>query len=753
MSGSPAPLDLGRLEIDAKASAAKLVANLLQRPDQLEKVDHIRRRMVRKKASVEAMLKTAVQSQLDGVRTGLNQLQSALQDVYEIKQNLDEIEETYQSIVPLRQKLQDVRFENSNYCQLATAVENLKHIFTVPEGVRKTEDLINEGKLLQAHKHLTELETSRDDLLFELHKQPNKSPTDRNTLKHYFADVEKLSDSLGKQIFLILNRTLITVRREPSIIVTALRIIEREQRTDDAVIKRHAQTGFIPPGRPKDWRQKCFAKLEESISERIEGNEPDDRTKNKMWLVRHLELIRQRMIEDFRVIKTLLPPVFPPEYDIVHKYLHMYHNAIGHHLKEMISEELERNEIVSLLTWVNGYDGPELLKHPDIDLDSKDLGPLLETPVVEDLQNQYLKTMKSNVSEWLSNSLKTDLKDWYSNSPPDQDGEGKYNTALPVIIYQMMEQNNQVAALINHDLVQNVLMLFVDELNSFAAYYRGELTKYKERHLQNRNEPQYFLHFVIANINNCLAFADQMKQLRRWYLKNEYTETTDDDSDNIRTDRFGLLDIDFHNLGHFGTDMIVEEVFTDLRESLSELLTRSWIDSSKTVDVICATLQDYNEDLQHLKPEFHNSILTKFERVIVKEYLKALFSRKLSFKNYDERRRSAEKICTEADQYKRLIRELRPRGGQKSTLMDVLPMLSEVLKLKDTSMLSLEVTHLANKYPDVKMDQVISLLLARGDISRSEARQIAVDALREAHHLQSNHHLLLPWMPWEKMTT
>lgn len=36
--------------------------------------------------------------------------------------------------------------------QLATAVENLKHIFTVPEGVRKTEELINEGKLLQAHK-------------------------------------------------------------------------------------------------------------------------------------------------------------------------------------------------------------------------------------------------------------------------------------------------------------------------------------------------------------------------------------------------------------------------------------------------------------------------------------------------------------------------------------------------------------------------------------------------------------------------
>lgn len=49
-------------------------------------------------------------------------------------------------------KLQDVREENMRHSQYTTAMNNLKHIFTLPESVKKTEEYVHDGKLLHAHQ-------------------------------------------------------------------------------------------------------------------------------------------------------------------------------------------------------------------------------------------------------------------------------------------------------------------------------------------------------------------------------------------------------------------------------------------------------------------------------------------------------------------------------------------------------------------------------------------------------------------------
>nr|KAG5699928.1 hypothetical protein BaRGS_018227 [Batillaria attramentaria] len=641
------------------------------------------------------MLKTAVQSQLDGVRTGLNQLQSALQDVYEIKQSLDQVEEAYTSIEPLHSKLSPLMEENSKFCQLAAAQENLKHIFTVPESVKKTRDLISDGKLLQAHKHLTDLEMSRDDLLQELHRQPNQSPTDKNMLNRYFSEVQELSKELGKQLWVIIQRMLMSVRREPTLIVTALRIIERE--------------------------------------ERIEGSQLESRDENKMWLVRHLEITRQLMIDDLKVVKTLLPPVCPPDYDVVKRYTLMYHKALSQHLQELIHQELEGNEIVSLLQWVGAYDSPELMRHPEINIDVKELGPLLEPNFIVYLQNQYMKTMQTNIAEWSRNTLRSDVKDWQKEEAPEADGDGYYNTPLPVIIFQMMEQNLQVAQIIGQDLVKKVLELFTDELNRFAHEYKNEMKIYRDKHLADRKEPKFYVHYMIANINNCLSFGEYMRMLRRRYLKkDEYEEEGgEEDTEQIRKDRFQQLTEQFENIAKFCCNILLDELFIDLKESnsLNELMTRAWMASSNAIDTICATWEDYARDFVHIKPSMFDILIQEGQRRVLREYLRALLSRKLSFKNYDERRVSADKISKEGEQMKSLFKEMAPR--QDGSQFDVLPALAEVLRLRDTSMLALEITGFAQKYPDIRMEQLVNLILCRGDTSRSDAKQLAQDTLGE----------------------
>merc|ERR1719394_1408871 len=124
------------------------------------------------------------------------------------------------------------------------------------------------------------------------------------------------------------------------------------------------------------------------------------------------------MIDDLKVVKTLLPPVFPPDYDILKRYTKMYHKALSSHLEDMIHQELEGNEIVSLLQWVGAYDSPELMRHPELNIDVKELGPLLENNFIVHLRNQYLKNMKQNITEWSRNTLKSDMKDWVKDEAP-----------------------------------------------------------------------------------------------------------------------------------------------------------------------------------------------------------------------------------------------------------------------------------------------------------------------------------------------
>jgi len=109
-------MDLQQLEEQARQAALKDIQNMLQRPGQLEKVEQYRHRVARKKASEEALLKTGMQSQLDGVRVGLKQLETCMQDVREVRRRMDEVERLLRVVPEVYDALEVVREENTKHC-------------------------------------------------------------------------------------------------------------------------------------------------------------------------------------------------------------------------------------------------------------------------------------------------------------------------------------------------------------------------------------------------------------------------------------------------------------------------------------------------------------------------------------------------------------------------------------------------------------------------------------------------------------
>lgn len=222
----------------------------------------------------------------------------------------------------------------------------------MPEIVQETRELIERGELLQAHRRLMDLECTRDNLLYEQHRLDTRGTPEPGLIGAYFGQVQGLSDELAKQLWLVVQRALVTVRRDPTMLVSAMRIIEREEKMDRRLLERQRQSSFLPPGRPKRWKNRMTEVLESTVSGRIESAQAETRQSDKMWLVRLLEITRRYVLDDLLIVKNLVVQCFPPDYNTLQLFLDLYHQAVSARVQELADDDLEPNEIVSLLTWV-----------------------------------------------------------------------------------------------------------------------------------------------------------------------------------------------------------------------------------------------------------------------------------------------------------------------------------------------------------------------------------------------------------------
>ncbi|XP_017596391.1 PREDICTED: exocyst complex component 3-like protein isoform X2 [Corvus brachyrhynchos] len=652
----------------ARGAALKWASGVFYRPEKLEGLGHYRRRETQRNSSIQSRLKSTVQSYLEGVSTGLEQLRSAAQEVQSVCQDLGAARWALLDSADHFQGLQQMRELMEEHVQLASVVQVLPQIFSVHEVFSHILQLLHGQHLLEAHVELMMVEQLRDDILSQLHLRGLSSA--QATVLSYFSGLQELNESLAKQLWDIVGSSLQLVREDPVLFVTAVRIIEREEKIDDTLL---LEATFLPPGRPKGWRQKFYQVLQDTITgahfhaPRMDAEGPG--------LARHLAALQKDIVSELCVVKDLMVQCVPAHYNILSVCTATYHQALTSHLQEILQEDLDKQGLFLILEWaLRVYHSPEMMDHPDLlpEVDVSALGPLMSSELVDQTERRYVMKVKASVFEWMQRTLEVEFKEWFREEEPETDHQGFFQSALPAIVMQMLNENIQVASLITDSLQQKIYNMALEELEACLGRLREALVQCGKEHQQDRAVPKYYISYLLAVLNNNLALSNSVSSLH--------------------------------------SNTACREVPTSLQAALDRM-------QKKATQLL---LEELLLDLQLL--------LAETELLVASQYLRALLQRKMVCKSREERGQLCQRLLQDATQLRELFRGLGLDRSQQS--LEAVFALRELISLKDPALLSLEVVGFITKYPDVSDEHISTLLDIRGDVSK-EVRHVVLEMMAQ----------------------
>ncbi|CAL8262618.1 unnamed protein product [Merluccius merluccius] len=734
--------EVARAELLARGAALKWASGVFSRPEHLERLGQYKKRESQRTASIHTRLKSVVQSYLEGVGWGLRQLQESRVELGDASRALQKAGSESSRNAEVMRSMETLRELSCSHYQLLATVSNLPRLYSVRSMVAETERLVESRRLLEAHARLTELECWQDDILWQL-SGAAVSREDQQLVLQYFSGVGRLVEALGKEIWAVVSSSLALARQNPTPFVSAVRIVEREEAVDRALLEERGGVAGgaggggaggggggvrpLPPGRPRFWRERFFKVLEEAVSSRF-------RSVSYMHtrgpgLAGHLSALQHAITADLATVRHLLEQCVPPHYRLTGAYLRASHQCLQAHLALVSSWELESGEIFAVLNWVlHIYNSPDMMGEAELvaEMKSQELGPLISLEGLEQLQKKYVQSVQKRVSEWMHKALEVELTDWQRDQEPDIDHEGFYHTCLPTIITQMLEENVRVALMIGESLRDQTIQMGLCEMENLLNKFREALVQFGKEHRKDPNNSQnkLYLHYLLASISNCIILKASTEGLQRQQSSNSVYRFS-------RTPPSPMAALE--RAVRRACRLVIDQLLLELQPTLRGLLSRPWqAQGNPSTPVVCQVLERHLELYGRVRPPCRQRLQEEAQWLLVVEYVRVLMHKRLTCRNAGERQQLAQRIAHDDQQLRELFTGLEGEGSvPEVNPLALLPVLADFIRLKDPCMLSLEVSGLVTKYPDISEEHVCMLLDIRGDVSR-DVRGAVLDVLEQS---------------------
>uniref|UniRef100_A0A8C8SDT6 Exocyst complex component 3 like 1 n=1 Tax=Pelusios castaneus TaxID=367368 RepID=A0A8C8SDT6_9SAUR len=566
--------------------------------------------------------------------------------------------------------------------------------------------LLHGQHLLEAHAGLMALERLRDDIYTQLHCSRLLDDQALGVVESYFGGVQELSNQLARQLWNIVGSSWKLVREDPALFVSAVRIIEREESIDDALLLGPHTHRFLPPGRPKAWRQRFYQVMQEAITAAHfqEAQGPG--------LGRHLATLQSDILAELCVVKDLMVQCCPPHYDILSVCTLMYHRGLTSHLQDILSRDLDKQEIFTLLNWVlHVYHSPEMMGHPDLlpEVDVSMLGPLVSPEVVDQMEKKY-----ASVAEWMQRTLEVEFKEWFRDEEPEMDHLGFFQSALPVIVLQSIPPMQTPSLLPQSPHTQGPETHCFLRAPALPCWLQG-LSPFP----QNSRLPLGLVFLPSLFLRS--PSSDPVLLFAQTLCPQLLLSPPSSSISTLHTGGVSLTELPkmpsslktaLERTQKKACQLLLEELLVDLQVHMSPPVERAcWM------MIPCL--------LSHFKLATFKSI----EHLVTNRYVRALMEKKMVCRSAEERSQFATQLLRDASQLRELFQNL--GLDEKEQTLKVIFALQELIRLKDPALLSLEVLGFMTKYPDIRYDEHVSTLLdLRGDVSK-EIRNMVLEMMAQ----------------------
>ncbi|XP_017917613.1 PREDICTED: exocyst complex component 3-like protein isoform X6 [Capra hircus] len=436
-----------RAEQLARGAALKWASGIFYRPEQLARLGQYRSREVQRTCSLEARIKSVVQSYLEGVKTGVWQLAQALEAVRGAHEALGQAHGLLRDMAEAAQTLEPLREQVVQHKQLQALSQLLPRLRAVPAAVAHTQTLIDAQRLLEAYVSLRELEQLQEETC---------APLGGLELP-VFEGLGPLAEALGQAVEAAAGAAGQLAREDPALLVAAVRVAEVDA----------GRTTSLEQA-PRDWRQRCLRALQQGLERVHFGTSLQP---GPGALAKWLEALRVALPAELAMAEALVAPCCPPHYKVVQLWAHTLHDGLRRCLQQRLEgPELEEADTFTLLHWaLHVYQGPEMMGSLELgpEADVSDLEPLLTLENIEQLEATFVAKVQAKVAQWLQKALDGEVVEWGREQEPDTDLSGFYHSPLPAIVLQILEENIRVTRMVSVSLQQRMHGMALSELSTF----------------------------------------------------------------------------------------------------------------------------------------------------------------------------------------------------------------------------------------------------------------------------------------------